>query len=62
MVVDIKKIWKKNKKKLNDYKTLQNLKLGNLGLYKEFPHCFVNRNLKEAVYVIMFSLQNEKIQ
>jgi MoxR-like ATPase len=31
-----------------------------LDLSEEFPHCYVNKNLKEAVYAVMFSLQNEK--
>ena len=55
-----KEMKEKLKKKLTHYDTLKVLKPGKLDLIEEFHHCFVNKNLKEAVYAVMFSLQNEK--
>jgi hypothetical protein len=55
-----KEMKEKLKAKLKHYETLKDLKPGNLELNKEFPHCYGNKNLKEAVYAVMFSLQNEK--
>jgi len=50
----------KLKIKLKDYQTLKNLKPSPLKLPEEFPHCYSNDNLCEAVSSVLFSLTNER--
>ena len=50
----------KLKKKLKNYNTLKNLQPSELTLPKEFPHCFSNKNICEAVYSVLFSIKNER--
>ena len=55
-----KEMKNKLRQKLKSYKTLKNLKPSSLLLPKEFPHCYSNNNLCEAVSSVLFSLTNER--
>ena len=58
---DIKKKLKDQlKKKLKKYKTLENLSPSPNKLPEDFPHCYKNDNLCEAVSSVLFSLTNER--
>ena len=48
------------KEKLKKYKSFKDLKLSNLKLDENFPHCFENDNLKDTVLSVLFSLKNER--
>jgi hypothetical protein len=48
------------KQKLNNYKKLSEIKPSKLALPKEFPQCYSNKNLIEAVSSIIFSLNNKR--
>ena len=50
----------KNKEKLKNFKTLKTLLISILSLPEEFPVCYSNNNLCEAVSSILFSLRNER--
>ena len=55
-----KKMKEKLKEKLKNYKTLKTLQPSKLSLPEEFPACYSNNNLCEAVSSILFSLRNER--
>ena len=55
-----KKMKEKLKEKLKKYKTLKTLQPSKLTLPEEFPSCYSNNNLCEAVSSILFSLRNER--
>ena len=55
-----KQMKEKLKEKLKNYKTLKTLLPSKLSLPPEFPHCYSNNNLCEAVSSILFSLRNER--
>ena len=48
------------KKKLQKYETLKKLNPSPLKLPEDFPHCYKNDNLCEAVASVLFSLTNER--
>ena len=48
------------KEKLKNFKTLKTLLISILSLPEEFPVCYSNNNLCEAVSSILFSLRNER--
>ena len=50
----------KEKLKSDKYQYLKSLTPSNLELDKEFPHCYKNNNLCEAVSAVLFSLKNER--
>ena len=50
----------KLKEKLKNYKTLKTLQPSKLSLPEEFPACYSNNNLCEAVSSVLFSLRNER--
>ena len=48
------------KKKLKKYKTLGKLSPSPYKLPEDFPNCYKNDNLYEAVSSVLFSLTNER--
>ena len=54
-----KKLRAQLKQKLKKYPTLKNLNPSPLKLPEDFPHCYKNDNLCEAVSSALFSLNNE---
>ena len=55
-----KKLRAQLKQKLKKYPTLKNLNPSPLKLPEDFPHCYKNDNLCEAVSSVLFSLKNER--
>ena len=55
-----KKLRDQLKQKLKKYDTLKKLNPSPLKLPEDFPHCYKNNNLCEAVSSVLFSLTNER--